>query len=109
MSQPIVCSLTPDALADRLGWIGALNRDFLRAYTLERTTLRLVYDAAASRDVHALVASERKCCGFLRLGIAVSGDGIELRIDAPENDDLDLEPLFAPFLSGAPGLAKHER
>jgi hypothetical protein len=108
MSQPIVCSLTPDALADRLGWIGALNRDFLRAYTLERTTLRLVYDAAASRDVHALVASERKCCGFLRLGIAVSGDGIELRIDAPESE-LDVEPLFFPFFSGAPELAKRAR
>ena len=109
MSQPIACSLSPDALRDRVDSISALNRGYLRTYMLERATLRLVYDSAATRDVHALVASEQECCGFLRFAIEESENAIELRIDAPKNDDLDLEPLFAPFLSGAPGLAKHER
>ena len=101
MSHPIACSLSPDALTDRIGWIGALNRTFLRAYTLERTTLRLTYDAAAMREVHALVASERDCCRFLRFEIQEVHDTIELRIDAPEVSEMNVEPLFDPFLSGA--------
>ena len=101
MSHPIACSLSPDALTDRIGWIGALNRTFLRAYTLERTTLRLTYDAAAMREVHALVASEQECCGFLRFEIRDASDAIELRIDAPNVSEMNVEPLFDPFLSGA--------
>ena len=88
-------------MKDRLGWISAINRSFLREYTLERATLRLAYDATASRDVHALVASEQKCCGFLRFAIHETSDAIELRIDAPDVDGMNVEPLFAPFLSGA--------
>ena len=101
MSQRIACSLSPDALSDRLSWIGVLNRNFLRTYSLERTSLRLVYDAAASRDVHALVARERECCGFLRFEIQESGNATKLWIGAPESDDLANEALFAPFLEGA--------
>ena len=101
MSHPIACSLSPDALTDRVGWIDALNRNFLRAYTLERTTLRLTYDAAAMREVHALVASEQECCGFLRFEIRDASDAIELRIDAPNVSEMNVEPLFDPFLSGA--------
>jgi hypothetical protein len=101
MSNSIACSLSPDALKDRLGWIGTLNRNFLRAYTLERTTLRLTYEVAATREVHALVASEQGCCGFLRFAVQESSDAIELRIDSPEVDETNVEPLFDPFLSGA--------
>jgi hypothetical protein len=99
MSNPVACSLSPNALKDRLGWIGMLNRTFLRTYTLERTTLRLTYDAAAAHDVRTLGASERECCPFLRLEIREAGDTIELRIDAPESEGMDVEPLFAPFLN----------
>jgi hypothetical protein len=101
MGNPVACSLSPNALKDRLGWIGTLNRNFLRAHTLERTTLRLTYEAAAMRDVRALVAREQECCGFLRFAIQKSADAIELRIDAPDVDEMNVEPLFDPFLSGA--------
>jgi hypothetical protein len=101
VSNPIACSLSPDALKDRLGWIAALNRNFLRAYTREHSMLRLTYDPAAMRDVRTLVASEQECCGFLRFAIRESGDAMELRIDAPDLDGMNVEPLFAPFLSGA--------
>jgi hypothetical protein len=99
--HPIACTLTQEALADRIGWISALNRDFLRECRLERTTLRLTYDAAAARDVRMLVAREQECCGFLGFSIQESSDAIELRIDAPDVDEMDVEPLFAPFLGGA--------
>ncbi|HEY8311862.1 MAG TPA: hypothetical protein VIG47_14965 [Gemmatimonadaceae bacterium] len=99
--DPIACTLSPEALADRIGRVSALNRDFLLAYSLERTTLRLTYDAAAARDVRALVASERECCGFLRFAIGESANAIELCIRAPNVGDMISEPLFAPFLSGA--------
>jgi hypothetical protein len=99
--HPIACSLSTEALADRIGWISALNRDFLRACRRERTTLRLTYDAAAARDVRMLVAREQECCGFLGFSIQESSDAIELRIDAPGVDEMNVEPLFAPFLSGA--------
>jgi hypothetical protein len=98
---PIACTLSRDALADRIGCIAALNRNFLRGCSVERTTLLLAYDAAAARDVRALVASEQECCGFLRFAIEESRDEIALRIDAPESDEMNLESLFAPFLGGA--------
>ena len=45
--HPIACSLSSEALTDRIGWISALNRDFLRACRRDGATLRLTYDAAA--------------------------------------------------------------
>jgi hypothetical protein len=50
MSNPIACSLSPEALTDRLE-------------------------------------------------ILEAGDTIEFRIDAPESEEMDVQPLFAPFLS----------
>lgn len=99
--QPIACSLSPEALRDRSDWIGALNRNCLLAYSLDDATLHLTYDAAARGDVQALIARERMCCGFLHFEIRESGDTFELRIDAPEIDEMNVELLFAPFLSGA--------
>ena len=99
--HPIACSLSRQALTDRIAWIRALNRDFLRAYSLARTALRLVYDPAAARDIHTLVAREQECCGFLSFAIEESDATIELRIDAPDVGEMNAETLFAPFLSGA--------
>ena len=103
---PIACSLSPDALAGRLEWISALNRRFLHAYYLERRTLRLVYDVAATEDVCSLVESERECCGFLTFTIFDSNGAIELQIGALTTDEMDSEPLFAPFLSSAAQATK---
>ena len=100
-SLPIACSLSREALEDRLAWIGGVNRDFLRTYALHRTTLRLAYDIDAERDLRVLVESERKCCNFLRFAIRESADAIELHIEAPDLDVMNIESLFAPFLGGA--------
>lgn len=109
VTSGMACSLPPEALIDRIGWISALNRDHLRACRLERTTLQLTYDAAASREVRALVASEQECCRFLRFAIQESQKEIELRIDVPTNDEMNVGLLFAPFLIGAPEAAKAAR
>ena len=101
MSLSVACSLSPDALKDRLGWIGALNRELLRAYTLERAALRLVYRAEAAQKVREFVEKEGECCGFLHFAIHEAGDEIVLRIDAPDLAGMNAEPLFAPFMSGA--------
>jgi hypothetical protein len=98
---PVACSLTPEALRDRIDWISALNRNCLLAYSLDCATLHLTYDAAARHDVRALIARERMCCRFLRFEIRESGDTIELRIRAPVDEEMNVELLFAPFLSGA--------
>jgi hypothetical protein len=107
--QPIACSLTKEALADRLGWISALNQGFLRARKLEGATLTLTYDARALADVQTLIAKEQECCGFLRFSVENFESTIEMRIEAPEVDEMHAEPLFAPFLSGAPNAANDVR
>lgn len=99
---PIACSLSAEALADRIGLISELNRSFLRAHRLGRGALRLVYDVAAAEDVRMLVEREQECCGFLRFAIEESNDGIELCIEAPVQAEIEVDPLFAPFLSGVP-------
>jgi len=106
---PIACSLSTDALADRIGWIAALNRGSLRGHRLQRGTLRLVYDVAAAEDVRMLVKRERECCGFLRFAIEESNNRVELSIVAPVHDEIDVEPLLAPFLSGVPTPAMAPR
>ena len=100
-SAPVIaCSLSPDALGDRLAWIAALNREYLREMRSERTTLHLSYDARAAGRVRELVGKEQQCCGFLRFTTREMSTRIELRIDAPDDPELDAAPLFAPFLSG---------
>jgi hypothetical protein len=99
---PIACSLSTDALADRIGWIASLNRGSLRGHRLQRGTLRLLYDVAAAEDVRMLVEREQECCGFLRFAIEESNDGIELCIEALVQNEIEVDPLFAPFLSGVP-------
>ena len=100
-STPLIaCSLLPDALRDRLEWIAVLNREYLREMRSECTTLHLSYDARAAGRVQELVGKERECCGFLRFTLWEMPTGIELRIDAPADLEMDAAPLFAPFLSG---------
>jgi hypothetical protein len=98
---PIACTLSPDSLSDRTAWIAVLNSRFLRESRLEGNTLQLTYDAAAASRVRDLVSKERACCSFLRFAIEESVSSIELRIDAPDVDEMGVAPLFAPFLSGA--------
>ena len=100
-STPLIaCSLSTDALGNRLEWIAALNREYLREMRSERTRLQLSYDARAAALVHELVANEQECCGFLRFTTREMSTAIELRIDAPDDLETDAAPLFAPFLSG---------
>ena len=97
----IACSLSTEAFADRLDWIARLNREFLSEFRVDGGSLRLVYRAEAEQQVRELVEKEGECCGFLRFAIQESRDAIELRIDAPEVDEMNVDSLFAPFLSGA--------
>ena len=97
---PIACSLSAEALADRLEWIARLNRAFLRESRVQGGSLRLVYRADAARTARELVEKEGECCGFLHFAIHESIDEIVLHIDAPDLAGMSSEPLFAPFLSG---------
>jgi len=56
---------------------------------------------ASWRSPSALEGPLDPAGGFLRFAIQESSDAIELRIDAPEVEGMNVEPLFAPFLSGA--------
>jgi hypothetical protein len=103
---PIACSLSVDAFADRLDWIARLNRECLREFRVDGRSLRLVYRAEAGQQIRELVEKEGECCGFLRFAIHETSDAIELRIDAPNVDGRNVEPLFAPFLSDARRLLR---
>jgi hypothetical protein len=102
-AQPIACTLTSTDYADRLAWIGTLNRESLRSHRQIGATLELVYDPTASARVRELVRREEKCCAFLRFSIDETSDAIHLLIQAPpearDSAAALTGTLFAPFLA----------
>jgi len=104
-TPPIACTLAPEDYADRLAWIGRLNRESLRSHRLDGVTLELVYDGTASGQVRELVRREERCCAFLRFSMDETGSAIRLLIEAPveacDSTGTITSTLFAPFLAGS--------
>ena len=98
---PIACTLDLQAMAPRLAEISQLNREHLRAHSLDGRTLRLTYDIVAADRVAHTVDLERVCCAFLDFELDVSPSGVELTITGPDQEGTDAGWLFAQFLPGA--------
>lgn len=102
---PIACTLPLEDLGPRLARITQLTRDHLRTHRLEGTVLRLIYDAQASEELARIVELERRCCAFLDFQLSTRGDGIELLIVAPAQQEVGAQWLFAQFLPQAGSAA----
>jgi hypothetical protein len=76
VDQPIVCTLTPAAIAARQAALlpGLVRRAESREDTADGIRLRFPSDALSA--IAATVDAERQCCRFLRFDITVEpGDG----------------------------------
>jgi hypothetical protein len=97
-TKPIVCTLSPTAMAPRLAQIRDLTRRHLRGHLFHGSTLVLTYDVAASDELRQIVSLEQECCAFLDFEIRTQADAIELRIAGPEQEGGDTQWLFSQFL-----------
>lgn len=101
-SKPIVCTLSPTAMAPRLAQIRNLTQRYLRAHRLEGSSLQLTYDVAGLDELHQIVSLEQECCAFLDFEIRAHADSIELHIVGPNQEGGDTQWLFSQFLPTAP-------
>lgn len=85
-------------MGPRLAHIRQLTRSHLRAHSLQDSTLRLTYDLEAAKELEAIVALERDCCGFLVFHLTVGHDAVDLLIVGPPQEDTDAQWLFSQFL-----------
>lgn len=97
-TKPIVCTLSPTAMAPRLAQIRDLTRRHLCRHLRDGSTLKLTYDLAASDELRQIVSLEQQCCAFLDFEIRTQADAIELRIAGPEQEGGDTQWLFSHFL-----------
>lgn len=91
------CSLEGHAFQERLSWIAALNRKYLRRAQRHDRTLTLIYDPAARQEVESLVSRERECCAFLVFGITPGSEDVRLSVTVPTHAVHDVDALLAPF------------
>lgn len=99
----LACTLSPEALPQRLNWIQRVTSAYLKSHQLKDSTLRLTYRPQAKTDLVKIVAAEERCCAFLRFSLHDMEDGgIELEIHAPQGPTEEVRWLFAQFLPAAP-------
>jgi hypothetical protein len=101
MTQPapapaLACSLSASEGAER----AARWRDLIETHLLSRTATtfgqRLAFrsDAAVAAELDALVAAERDCCPFLRLGVERFDDAVILDVSGPPEAAEIVETMF---------------
>ncbi|HEX2312619.1 MAG TPA: hypothetical protein VHJ17_02740 [Thermomonospora sp.] len=99
---PIMCTLSQDAMAERLSDFAALFTETLTAYEREPLRLRLTFagaDAGRRARIRALFEAERRCCAFLTF--TYEQDGADLTVDVAAPTDA------GPTLDDLAGLAEH--
>ena len=95
---PIACTLSSDAMTDRLAFIDALTADALiaRETTPSGLRVRLRDGADAECRVRELIAAESSCCAFLTFPLERSGDELVLDITGPDDARALIDLFFAP-------------
>ncbi|MGH8062276.1 MAG: hypothetical protein ACREO7_09720 [Pseudoxanthomonas sp.] len=102
------CSLTARAFQERVGWIAALNQEFLRRSQRQGNILTLTYGAAARSQVEDMVSRERDCCAFLEFKITSAGEEVVLSVTVPTHATESADKLLAPFLGDQTSAAATE-
>ena len=100
---PLACSLSGDAMADRLAELGALFRQSLLGADRDGATLSLqLRDSPEVEERLArLVELERACCPFLEIELERRGGCLQLRIEAPAGAEAVIDG-FAELASTRP-------
>ncbi|WP_131735882.1 hypothetical protein [Actinomadura roseirufa] len=97
---PILCTLSPNAIVDRLTEFEALFAESLTTVEREPLRLRLTFDADAETEnrLRDVFEAERQCCAFLRFAFDRTEAGLRVEVIAPED--------AAPTLDGMQALAE---
>ena len=98
-SLPIVCTLTPDDLHERLAQIRQLTAEALLGHVRSGLVLALRYAPEAVERVRAMVAREQHCCAFLNFEVEEQPDAVHVTITAPENARDAADELFDLFIT----------
>ena len=97
MAEPVLaCSLSPNALTNRLGEISELMRH--HAYGVEPlrdgVVVRFSKTTSARSAVERLIAAERECCSFLTFDLKEEETALHLTIQAPQTFLATLQHTF---------------
>ena len=95
---PIACTLTADAMTDRLAFIDTLSNDALiaRETTESGLRVRLRDGEDVERRVRELIAAESSCCAFLRFDLERTDGELVLAIDGSDDARPVIDLFFAP-------------
>ena len=101
---PIVCTLSPNGMVERLMRFEALFAEGLMKVERSPLLLRLTFDADAGLEtwIHDLFAVEQQCCAFLGLGYERTAAGLVVEVTAPAEAGPTLDGLQALAERSAP-------
>ena len=102
-SEPVACTLGPEALGVRLVQIRAFTAANLLSHQLGAGVLRLRYRFEAAPQLRRIVELEQSCCAFLNFSITQTSEDVCLTITAPSHSGESAEWFFAQFLPETPG------
>ena len=97
MDQPVACSLTAAAYAERLCELRALGRSALLARDRIAGGERLVFRDApdVERALRAAIEAEAECCPFLTMTLERRGGRLVLEVSGPEEAQPVIAALWA--------------
>ena len=93
---PIACSLNAEELPRRLAEVRAVGADALLEVD-GGGALRFRNDETTRARLEEIVAAESECCAFLTFDLRVTGEGLELRVTAPEGAEALADELADAF------------
>ena len=95
---PIACTLTSDAMTDRLAFIERLAQDGLIARDSSDAGLRVrLRDTEdVERRTRQLIAAESSCCPFLTFRLERVDGELVLQIGGPDDAQPVIDLVFAP-------------
>jgi len=104
---PIMCTLPPNAMVERLTHFEALFASSLTGLEREPLLLRLAFEAGAEREarLRELFAAEQRCCAFLTFGYERTETGLRVSIAAPAGAGATLDGFQALAERTAPPQA----
>ncbi|GAA2070742.1 hypothetical protein [Actinomadura alba] len=92
---PIMCTLSPNRMVDRLTEFESLFARGLTGVEREPLLLRLTFDADARREaeIRDLFGQEEQCCAFLGFSYARTEAGLVVEVTAPQDADPTLDGM----------------
>jgi hypothetical protein len=99
---PIMCSLPPDGMVERLTAFEDMFAEGLTGVEREPERLRLTFDAGREAAIRELFAAEQRCCAFLAFGFERVGGLLVVEVTTPADAGPTLDALQALAERSAP-------